>query len=204
MSNASRRSRLVSPFAPEHERSVSRAMAQPRGLGGLLAWFLDGFRAEMPEQVHTSGVWRDYVRVDEERHAVGGSLLGSPRLADPFRAFIEGSPFATEASEFEGHQSRAGDEHYATPMRAAIARLAGRHECGSIIRRSPAHECPESFTLACLLRRIAERDGDWQSAALEFVQPSLSGLVVEAALNHLWRAFDVMPPARVLGGAAVV
>ena len=180
----------------EHRASIARKMAQPKGLGQLLLWFLEGFRTEMPEAVHVAGVWRDYVRLDENRQAEGGSLLGSPRLADPFRAFIEGSPFATELSEYEGHQSREGDEHYRMPMRAAIAHLNGRHLCNALERNTAAHICPENATFARLAYRIASRDGDWESAGLEFVQPSLVRFIVEAALVRLWQAYREAPPAR--------
>jgi hypothetical protein len=50
------------PFAEPHRASVARQMVQPKGLGELLAWFLEGFRAEMPEAVHTGGVWRIHGR----------------------------------------------------------------------------------------------------------------------------------------------
>lgn len=201
----SRRELLARPYAGEHGESLRRRMAPPRGLGGLLVWYLEGFRAEMPEAIHVAGVWRSRMApLDRNGTPVeqipgehlGGSLLGSPRLADPFRSFVEGSPFATEASELEGHQSREGDEHYRTPMRAAIARLNGRHFCSPLERRSRDHSCPEGSIFARLVFRIAARDGDWESAGLEFVQPALVRFVVQEALFRLWRAYDDVPPAR--------
>lgn len=179
----------------EHRASIVRKSAQPKGMGELLVWFLEGWRAEMPEAIHAAGVWRDYARLDEDRRAEGGSLLGSPRLADPFRALIEGSPFATEPSEFEGHQSRAGDEHYRTPMRAAIARLAGRHSCNALERMTRGHECPDHAIYAQLAAAIAFRDGDWESAADQVrVRPRLPN--AERALYLVWREFRVSPPVR--------
>ena len=181
----------------EHRRSLERRGAIPKSFGALLVWFLEGFRAEMPEQVHIAGVWRDYVRLDEDRRADGGSLLGSPRLADPFRNLIEGSPFATEPSEFEGHESREGDEHYRTPMRAAIARLNGRHTCSSTERMLGGHRCGEGAAMARLLYRVALRDGDWEAAAASVGIPiDFQQRLVGEALYRLWRVYDILPPAR--------
>jgi hypothetical protein len=195
------RARIDRPHALEHASSVLRRAAQPKGLGGLLVWFLTGFRAEMPEAVHAAGVWRDYVRLDEDRAAEGGSLLGSPRLADPFRALIEGSPFATEPSEFEGHASREGDEHYRTPMRAAIARLRGRHTCTRTERTFADHRCGTSPFMALTVERIAYLDGDWESAAASLgIHPETAATWVAEALFRLWRVYDERPPARLDDG----
>lgn len=188
--NRDRQHRLAeqAAIAADHRASLARQMAQPKGFGGLLTWFLEGFRSEVPEDVHKSGVWRDYVRIDEERHGEGGSLLGSPALADGFRRFIEGSAFATESSQYEGHQSREGDEHYAMPMRAALARLAGRGD-----------DVDEYPFMARTLYRTAIRGGDWDAAcaSMGIVAP-VRRTYVQSALVRLWRRYSVQPPARVL------
>ncbi|HKR50535.1 MAG TPA: hypothetical protein VJT72_13360, partial [Pseudonocardiaceae bacterium] len=108
------------PYAVDNARSKRRKMARPKD---LLAWFLTGIREEMPDRLHTRGVWRDAKRRGdvEGYDPVGGSHLGSPRVADPFRAWIEDDPFGTEAAEYEGHKDI--HNHYRTPMRAALARL---------------------------------------------------------------------------------
>lgn len=189
-----RREELARPFAGENAESLSRKLAPPKD---LLAWFLEGFRAEMPEELHTGGVWRDWARLDEERSAEGGSLLGSPRLTDAFRTFLESSPLATELAEYEGHEARDGDEHYVRPMRAALARLNGRHYCTAAERRAPGHSCPEGAMLARLLYRVAFLDGDWQAASVGFVQPGLARILLGTALYQLWRRWRPQPPARV-------
>lgn len=196
MSKASRRQELLSPYADPHARSMARRAEKPRN---LLLWFLEGFRAEMPEDMHGIGVWRDWVRLDEERAAEGGSLLGSPTLADQFRRFIEGSAFATEPAEFEGHEASEDDEHYVFPMRAAVVKLA---------RQDPF--------MARLLASVAFRDGDWVGASEalgivawktgpediavidEQATQSLRRVYFDEALHRLWRRFEVQPPPRVI------
>ena len=91
------------PHLREHLASKRRRMAPPRN---LLGWFLAEFRSELPEAMHTAGVWRDRKRRGDrdDYQPVGGSILGSPRAAVPFETFIEDSPFACEVAEYEGHQ----------------------------------------------------------------------------------------------------
>jgi hypothetical protein len=156
-------------------------MARPKD---LLAWFLTGFRDELPDRLHTRGVWRDSVRRgDVDGYApVGGSHLGSPRQADPFRAFIEDDPFGTEAAEYEGHKDVRN--HYRTPMRAALARLAGR---GGDMEPYPF--------MSRALYRTACRDGDWDSAcqSLGIIEP-VRRFYIEAALHRLYDRFHEEPP----------
>jgi hypothetical protein len=133
------------------------------------------------------GVWRDQVTGDERDHgvnAVGGSLLGTPRTADPFRSYIEDSPFSTEVAEYEGHKDRDG--HYRYPMRAAIARLAGR-----------GPDTDERPFMARALFRTALRDGDWDGAAASMgILAPVRRTYIEAALWRLWRLYRVEPEAR--------
>src|SRR5678816_3959692 len=136
--------------------------------------FLEAFRAEVPARIHAGDVWRDQVSPDEERQgiqAVGGSLLGSPRTGDAFRRYIEGSPFITEVAEYEGHKDP--NTHYAFPLRAALAALAGR---------GPDTE-PYPF-MARALYRTALRDGDWDGAcaSLGIIEP-VRRPYIEAALH---------------------
>jgi hypothetical protein len=155
-------------------------MARPKD---LLAWFLMGFREEMPDRLHTRGVWRDAKRRGDAEvyQPVGGSLMGAPRMADPFRAFIEDDPFGTEPSEYEGHKSIAN--HYRTPMRAAIARLAGRGK-----------DTDPSPFMARALWRTALRDGDWDSAcaSLGIIEP-VRRFYIEAALHRLYERYREEP-----------
>ena len=169
------------PYHDDNARSKRAKMARPKD---LLAWFLQGFREELPDRLHTRGVWRDaHHRGDIEGYQpVGGSQLGSPRMADPFRAFIEDDPFGTEAAEYEGHKDTRNS--YRTPMRAAIARLAGR---------GADHE-PYPF-MARALYRTALRDGDWDGAcaSLGIIEP-VRKPYIDAALHRLYERYHEEPP----------
>ena len=163
-------------------RESKRAkMARPKD---LLGWYLNGFREELPDRLHTRGVWRDAKRRgDIDGYApVGGSHMGSPRVADPFRAFIEDDAFGTEVAEYEGHKDIR--THYRTPMRAALARLAGR---------GPDTD-PYPFMARCLYR-TALRDGDWDSAcaSLGIIEP-VRRPYLEAALHRLYERYHEEPP----------
>jgi hypothetical protein len=174
------------PYHVEHRASLTRKAQPPKN---LLAWFLEQFRAEMPEKIHASDVWRDRVTEDEAKNgiqAVGGSLLGTPRTNDTFRRYIEDSPFATEVAEYEGSKDRNG--HYAFPLRAAMARLAGRGRDTD----------PYPF-MARVLHRTALRDGDYEGACASMGIPAPVRLIyVEEALRRLWAKYEVEPPARTL------
>jgi hypothetical protein len=174
------------PYDPEHRASLARKAQPPKN---LLQWFLEAYRAEAPEKIHASDVWRDRVSEDEARigiQAVGGSLLGTPRTNDTFRRYIEDSPFATEVAEYEGSKDRSG--HYAFPLRAALARLAGRGPDSS----------PFPF-MARALYRTALRDGDFDSAcaSLGICEP-VRQVYIEEALRRLWAKYEIEPPARTL------
>src|SRR3990167_1350639 len=120
-------------YLAEHEASVAKKARIPRSLPELLTWFLAGWRAEVPVELHAFGPWRaQAARVGSNGHAVeeipsaqlGGSLLGSPRYAEDFRALLENSPRQTaygKPAEYDGSEV----EFYVRPMRAALARLAG-------------------------------------------------------------------------------
>jgi hypothetical protein len=165
--------------------SKARRMAQPRDLMG---WFLAEFRAEMPEEMHTGGVWRDRKRRGDrpEYAPVGGSVLGAPRAYQPFEAFIEDSPYACEFAEYEGHVDTVA--HYVYPLRAAMASLAGRGK--------PTDDHP---FLVRTLYRTALMDGDWSEAcrSMGIIAPA-ARVYINVALYQLWRRYAVEPPARSL------
>lgn len=171
------------PYAAAHAGSVAKRAAPPRD---LLRWFLEGFREELPEQMHQHDVWRDRRKRGDpdDYQPVGGSLLGSPREAEPFRAFIESDPFALEIAEYEGHKDTR--PNYARPMRAALARLAGRG----------ADQDPYPF-MARALYRTALRDGDWDAAcaSLGIIEP-VRRFYIEAALHRLWSRYTLEPQPR--------
>ena len=177
------------PYAHDNARSKRAKMARPRD---LLAWFLQGFREELPDRLHTRGVWRDaHHRGDAEGYEpVGGSVLGAPRMSDRFRSYLEDDPFGTEAAEYEGHKDTRN--HYRTPMRAAIARLAGR---------GPDTD-PSPF-MARVLFRTALRDGDWDGAcaSLGIIEP-VRRIYIETALHRLYDRFYEEPPVYSVRDAA--
>lgn len=157
-------------------------MAPPKD---LLGWFVGEFRAEMPDQLHGPGVWREHVTTDH-RHSGGGSLLGAPRYADAFRRFIEDGPFALETAEYEGQRDL--NRHYAFPVRAAIAMLAGRGRARD----------PYPF-MARALYRTALLDGDWNAACASMgITEPVRRVYIEAALGRLWERYNIEPPARAL------
>jgi hypothetical protein len=178
------------PYDPEHRASLARKAAPPKN---LLAWFLEAYRAEAPEKIHASDVWRDRVTEDEARNgvqAVGGSLLGTPRTNDTFRRYIEDSPFATEVAEYEGSKDRSG--HYAFPLRAALARLGGRGRDTDVY----------PFMARCLYR-TALRDGDFDTACRSMGIPApVRQVYIEEALRRLWAKYEIEPPARTLRESA--
>lgn len=185
---------LERPYRDDHARSVSRKATPPRD---LLRWFMDAFRAEMPERVHAAGVWVDahHRGDDPEYQPVGGSVLGAPRPSEPFRAFIEDDPFGIEYAEYEGH--RDPSPNYRTPLRAALARMAGRG----------ADDQPMPF-MARALYRTALRDGDWSGAcaSMGIIDP-VARIYIDAALYRVWARFEEAPsstwrPARVGEDAA--
>jgi hypothetical protein len=174
------------PYRAEHDRSVRDKARPPQGLNRLLAWFLAAFREEVPDRLHQPDVWRDRPKRGDlpGYRPVGGSLLGSPRDAEPFRVFIEDGPFALEHAEYEGQEDRT--PHYARPMRAALARLAGRGR----------DDEPFPF-MARALYRTALRDGDWDGAcaSLGIIEP-VRRLYIEAALHRLWSRYETEPTPR--------
>lgn len=173
------------PYGIEHDRSVRHKAAPPRD---LLAWLVREYREEMPEALHSGGVWRDRVNAgeaDHGLHAVGGSLLGTPRTAETFRRYIEESPFTTQVAEFEGHKDTSN--HYAFPLRAALARLAGRGKDTE----------PYPFMARALLT-TARLDGDWDRAlsSLGVNPPAVRRVYIERALRCLWEKYEPEPALR--------
>ena len=168
--------------------------AKPRD---LLAWFLEGYRAETPTDIHSSTVFvgrpgEGFAAFDPQTGEViakaadlaGGSALGAPGYDATFRRYIEDSPFCTEVPEYEGHRVR--DVAYKFPMKAALARLAGR---GKDRDTYPF--------MARFLFRVVARDGDWLGAAasMGIIEP-VAVVYLDASLRRLWDKYEVEPPAR--------
>lgn len=174
--------RRDAPYSYDNAKSKARKMARPKD---LLAWYLTAIREEMPDRLHTRGVWRDAKRRGDADgyDPVGGSALGSPRVADPFRAYIEDDAFGTEVAEYEGHKDIRS--HYRTPMRAALARLAGR-----------GHPTEPYPFMARVLYRTALNDGDWDYACRTFgiIEP-VRRPYIDAALHRLYERYHEEPPS---------
>lgn len=175
------------PFALDHSASLRRKERQPKGYASLLAWFLIGFRAELPENIHAGELWIDRKRRSDipEYKPVGGSVLGAPGLAEAFRAYIEDDPFGLEPAEYEGH--RDPYPHYKTPMRAALAKLAGR-----------GRDSDQYPFMARLLHRIAYT-GDPDSSCASFgIIAEVREVYLEQALYRLFSKYAEEPPARIM------
>lgn len=171
--------------------------AKPRD---LLAWFMDGYRAETPTNIHSGSVFvgrpntKGVASFDPKtgephegrKELSGGSVLGAPNYESSFRSWLEDGPMVTEIPEYEGHLQR--DVAYKFPMRAALARLGGR---------GPAHEMYPF--MARFLYRVACRDGDWLAAALSMGIPEPVALPYrDVALRRLFEKFEEEPPARTI------
>lgn len=173
----------VSRPRPEDAERIRRYDATPRGLHELLKWFRLRFTEEMPEDIHGAALWHDFVSRPEAKAGLqpeGGSLLGTPAWDDGFRRLLENSPRELEVSSFDGSKARAGDEHYARPMRAAIANVSGGDEA----RRKRAE----------YLLRVAASGFDWYKPALKMGIPSWAAAVyAEDSLFVLYRTYSVTP-----------
>lgn len=88
------------PYRVDHEAAIQRRMFQPKGLRGLLAWFVKAWRDEVPATIHGGGIEPD-------------SRLGAPRFTHDFRTYIEGNHGRTEHPFSEGRPEVG--ESYVTP-----------------------------------------------------------------------------------------
>ena len=125
-SSHDRRAALATPYRRDHEASVQARMERapmPKDLPGLLRWFADEWSPEIPDQLHTSAIWRDRVNAREAAEGIkplGGSLIGSLAYDDDFRRRLENGP-----SEVD-HQDETDDGrvYFRRPLAAALARIA--------------------------------------------------------------------------------
>ena len=170
------------PYLEQHLSSARQR--EPRNLAELLHWFLEGFAAETPEVMHARGVWVDRPKRDELGVRVrgtgqGGSLLGSPQTAEPFRQLLENTPRQV------GEDKDTGATFYVRPMRAALERLAGSTE-GS-----------DSAFMARFLAQVAYGGGDWEAVASRWkITPFVREVYLETALRRLHRLYRPDPPPR--------
>jgi hypothetical protein len=171
-------------YVGAHDASVirrSQERAQPKGLAGLIRWFVDRWSAETSTELHARGVWvgRQQYGKDGPRwrpELVGGSLLGSPADGIALRAQIDGSAFRTEHASSDGRAEVT--ESYATPMRATITWME-RH-------RHPL--------LAAWLRALGHHGGDWHQVTSAANLPEEYGeAITRDALTYAWKHFEETP-----------
>ncbi len=148
-----------SPYAVEKEASVHRRMAtaarEPRELSDLIRWFRHEWEAELPRRIHERGVEPD-------------SALGAPRLAGAFRAYLMGSPMATDHDD--RLDANAGGDARLFPIHAAMTVMS--------------HKWPLS---ARFLRAIAWGGADWVDVAGQWnLAAEIGHRFAESALRHLW------------------
>jgi hypothetical protein len=178
-----RRAYRDAPFLDDHHRSRQDRTAMPLGFAGLLRWFVDGYLAESPTDLHGAGVYVSRpARIgadgtpteDVPAEHIGGSELGSPRHTEPARQLLENS----------ARQVDPTDEHFVRPMRAALAQLAGRDG--------------DAVFMARFLEQVGYARGDWAAVAERWfpLQPFVRRPFAEQALRRLYAQYRPAPPAR--------
>ncbi|GEM_PF-6592240 len=184
-----RRVRRDQPYLDEHRARASELARPPRSFGDLLTWFLEGFWAETPERMHSRGVWATTRRLDAQARPTedvkaaeqGGSVLGSPRYAEPFRQLLENSD--RQWTDERG----TVDPYYVRPMRAALARMA-------------RPEGSDSAFMARFLLQVAFAGGDWQSVADRWeLKPYVRLTYIDTALRRLRNCWRREPPLSLPG-----
>ncbi len=198
--HATARDLLAQPYLGDNLTSERRRKRVPHTFPALLAWFTAGFEEEMPERIHARGVWvgrppRMVERlIDGKRRWVpaedippeltGGSALGAPRENEGMRQLIENSPRQSAGDGLE--------EHYVRPMRAALSRLSGRHECITADRKR--HRCEARPLMAHYLFELGYTGGDWRYVADAWDMEGGRGeTYTEAALRALWHVYRETP-----------
>lgn len=141
----------------------------PRRPQDLLGWYLEAFRAEVPERI--------------TGHRVSPNGLG---LAEGFLAYIEDD--ATEDARLTDEGTTHVEQAYRFPMRTALRALAGRG----------TRDEPYPF-MARVLYTTACMDGDWDRAcaSMGIIEPIRRHYVL-FALERLYERYHAEPPARVL------
>jgi hypothetical protein len=160
-----------SPYASAKDASVQRRMddaaREPRSLNELLLWYRTEWEREVPRRLHEPGTEPD-------------SALGSPVLAGAFRAYLCGSPMATD------HDDRLDS------TRTGSARRYPVHAAMTIL----AHRWPLS---ARYLFAMAWTGAEWSDVCLAWhMLPEIGHRFTRDALRHLWSiwARDAVAVAR--------
>lgn len=147
----------------------------PRGTTGLLTWYAERWAEETPERLHVRGVWHDRET---------SSALGAPRYSDPFRDYLEGSPFRTDHDE--RLDTWSDQDAYVRPVHAALARIAGKNSNS------------RGAYFARYLWQLAVGGFDWQATAERAMVPAqLAPLVTDQLLRMLWHRYSERPAKEV-------
>jgi hypothetical protein len=115
-------------YAQEYASSLQRPA--PRGLSGLLRWFVTGWETELKGRMHGQGVeWETPGRIERADGSGvtdpgGGNALGAPRWDASTRAHLFGPVNRTDA-----------DGRYVEPMHWTVQYLARQHPIKAALLR---------------------------------------------------------------------
>jgi hypothetical protein len=146
-------------YVAERRMSVGRRMAeaarQPRHLEEYVRWWRREWDAECPPRIH-------------ERGTEPESALGSPRLAGAFRAYLMGTPFATDHDD--RLDSTTADAARRFPVHATLAIMD---------RRWPLS--------ARFLFELGFLGAEWQDITLAWrMLPEVGHRFAHGTLQHAW------------------
>src|SRR5262245_54646336 len=134
----------------------------------------------MPTPIHRPEVYVGRPGEEIPPELAGGSLLGSPAYAEPFRRLLEDEhPDRTQPDwTFDGRDS-ATERHLVTPLRSAMRRC-GRHFEGFLVE-------------------VARGGGDWMGPAIRrgCANEHIAKVYAETAFTKLWEQYRPEKPANV-------
>ena len=148
-----------SSYAAERESSVRRRMAEvarePRRLNELVLWYRREWEREVPTRIHERGVEPQ-------------SALGAPVLAGAFRAYMHGSPFATDHDDRLDATTAQDTRRY--PIHAALCVMS------------------KSWPLSArYLFALGWTGAEWYDVTLAWnMLPEVGHRFARDALHHLW------------------
>jgi hypothetical protein len=208
-----RRQLREAPYTPEYDRSLRQVAEEPRTFTDCIRAVRRAVDAEVIDQLHINGVETERgttVRMRAEAIARRVELTGpvdenqgyQPRSAwlrerDPidtpkwnpdFRAYIAGSPFATDTAE-------DGVLYWVTPLRSSLARMDISASGIDRLAARTIHALP--------LHRYNARE-TWTALCGKFADPAIADAAetwVRAAILRWWGYYMEMPQGRRLTSA---
>lgn len=162
----------------------------PTQLEPLLAWFQREVELDLPEALHSAGIWFDRVSPTERDEArrkkepiplpVGGSLLATPAYDPAFQLRLEGSPNAKDES---------GD--LLSPFRSAFGRLREERRHTADLLEAIARA---DFDWRAVVgrpfygrSRIPNKDGSFPRVLVMALPEDVMRAVLESGLGRLWQ-----------------